>query len=70
MKNRAKTDLYHSRRIYYEPETLRELHEPVREIGEIFIDRACFKKSRAEKELLKALRLDVKRDKLKRKLLL
>jgi hypothetical protein len=39
--------------------------EPVRIISEVDIDYGCFKKSKAEKELLKAVKAQAKIDELK-----
>ena len=51
----------------YQLPKYRERGEPIRTIGEVHIDRTCWAKSKKEKQILKALRLDCKRDAMKKR---
>lgn len=44
----------------------REPGDPLREIGELLIDRNCFKKSKTEKEDLKRAKLKCKREEMRK----
>lgn len=67
MANRQKYPTIQLRGSSYEiAEHWREPGEQVRQIGEIEIDRSCFKKTAKEKEILKLAKMQCKDDEMKR----